>query len=341
MARRFQQRSTPKENLRIVLGSLPWKLLVLIPVLLALAIPTYVYGSRLGSTVFPSLTHFFYNLSASAPPATPTPLPAFPSAVPQVGSLSYVVQDGDSCDAMLSYQMQMRGASHVFSDVMPETVKALNDSLGQDCHKLQPGMTLLLSPQYPLVAIGGQVMKIDAPSPQEVLPTPLIPVPNQTAQVYSPDCSDGCNLTVKMNGQTQVQLVVKTTLSVHVGSWVWTQALMERKKIAGFDAYPYADPQASFNGMKLQACDFQADDVHDDNAQPCSKLQPNTIVEDTGAWLFAVTGPSALDHWKYPVHLPPNTHVLLWLSLDDGTLAFHSGNPIYQYNENKHIYEKV
>ncbi len=40
MARRFRPQSTPGENVRIVARSVPWKLLLLIPVLVALAIPT-------------------------------------------------------------------------------------------------------------------------------------------------------------------------------------------------------------------------------------------------------------------------------------------------------------
>ena len=56
--------------------------------------------------------------------------------------------------------MRMANAGQVFSDVNPNTVKALNSALGQDCHALQPGMVLPLSPQYPLIALGGVVQKL-------------------------------------------------------------------------------------------------------------------------------------------------------------------------------------
>src|SRR5581483_2336935 len=46
MARRFHPRSTPTENIRIVVRFLPWKLLLLLPVLLIVAVPTFFFGTR-------------------------------------------------------------------------------------------------------------------------------------------------------------------------------------------------------------------------------------------------------------------------------------------------------
>ena len=93
--------------------------------------------------------------------------------------------------------------------------------------------------------------------------------------------------------------------------------------------------------MSLRACDFQVDDVHDTNAFSCSQLQPNTIDIDGGSWLFAVTGAGALDHWHYPIHLPPNTRVLLWLTDENGTLIYQRGDPLYRYDDNTHTYQKL
>ncbi len=89
MARRFHPRSRPAENLRIVLATIPWKLLLLIPILVAVAIPTYLFGSRLGTQIFPSITKLFYTASAPVPTAMPTPYPAFPAVLPLAGSLRY------------------------------------------------------------------------------------------------------------------------------------------------------------------------------------------------------------------------------------------------------------
>ncbi|MBV9690293.1 MAG: hypothetical protein JO202_11360, partial [Ktedonobacteraceae bacterium] len=91
----------------------------------------------------------------------------------------------------------------------------------------------------------------------------------------------------------------------------------------------------------LHACDLQVDNVHDDNSLPCSQLTPNTIDDDGGVWLFGVTGSGSLDHWQYPLHLPPNIRVLLWLSNDHGILKFESGNPLYRYNETARVYVKI
>lgn len=339
MARRFLPRSAPAENLRTLMRSLSWKLLLLFPVLLILAFTTFLYGTRVGGTVLPSVTNLFYTLSAPAPPPTPTPLPTFPSVQPQAGSLLYTVQDGDSCDSILVYQMNMANAGEIFSDVKPNTVQALDTAIGHDCHALQPGMVISLSPHYPLVAFGGVVQKISATTPQQVLPTPLINVVRQ--QQSTVDCSHGCLLTLLLAPQVQIHLLVQTALPVRVGSWVWAQAMLARKNVPGFNDYPYADPNASLNGMSLRACDLQIDNTHDDNSFSCDQITPNTIDTDGGSWLIGVTGSGSLDHWRYPLKLSPGTRVLLWLSNDHGNLIFRRGNPVYRYDDASHLYVKV
>lgn len=336
MARRFHPRSTPAENMRLIIGSIPWKLLLLLPVILIVAIPTYLYGARLGNRVVPSITNFFYVAGGPPAPPTPTPLPAFPTVMPQVGSVLYTVQEGDSCDSILTFQMRMADAGQIFSDVKPDTVKALDAVMGQDCHAVQPGMVLPLSPQYPLIAFGGEIIKINASTPQEVLPTPLINVPQQ--QQLGADCSSSCLLTVRLAPQVQVRLYVQTTLPVRVGSWIWTRAMLARKVVKNFDNYPYADPTASLDGMSLHACDVQIDNTYDNNSLSCDQITPNTIDDDGGSWLFGVTGPSALGHWGYQLHLPPGTQVLIWLTGNNGTLKFQKGNPVYRYDDASHVY---
>jgi hypothetical protein len=262
------------------------------------------------------------------------------SKLPQPGSLLYTVQVGESCDEILAVHMGMVDAGQIFSDANPNTVKALSNVVGQNCDNLQPGMVLTLAPHYPLIAFGGLVLKIDATSPQQVLPTPLINVGEQ--QEVGVDCSSGCMLTVRIAANVQVHLLVQTTLTIHVGSWVWAQAMLAHKSVPGFDNYPYVDPTASLNGMSLRVCDFQVDNTHDDNSLSCSQLLPNTITDDGGAWLLGVTGPNALDHWGYSLHLPAGTQVLLWLSVDNsGNLRFHKGNPVYRYDDASHVYIKV
>jgi hypothetical protein len=310
-----------------------------VPFLLALlGLVTFIYGIFISGNVFFSTTRFFYDLSA-APVASPTPQPPLSKLLPQAGTVLYTVQDGDSCDAILAYQMRMNQAGVVFSDIKPETVRALNAVLGQDCHRIQPGAVLTLSPHYPLVALGGTVEKIAALSPHQVIPTPLIHVRNTEPE--GPDCSHGCALTVQIAPHVLVRLEVQTTLTIREGSWVWAQAMMARKRVAGFDTYPYVNNTATLDGMSLRACDFQVDDIHDDNALSCSQLRPNTINADGGSWLFAVTGSGALDHWHYPIHLPPNTRVLLWLTDKNGTLVYRAGDPLYRYNESAHTYQKI
>ncbi len=316
---------------------IPWRLLLLVPLLLVIAFPFFLFGTATGQRLLPALTNFFYNLS-SAPTPTATPYPPFPAKLPIAGPLLYTPQGGDNCDEVLAVQMRMADAGQVFSDANPGTVKALGSAVGQDCHALQPGMVLTLFPQYPLVAIGGIVLKISPISLPQALPTPLINVQQQMGI----DCTGGCNLTVRIATHTQVQLIVQTALQIHSGSWVWAQAMLPRKQVADFSNYPYADPAASLNGMSLRACDFQVAGIHDDNSLSCSQLLPNTIIDDNGAWLYSVTGPGSLDHWRYALHLPRGTRVLLWLSLDNnGNLVYHRGDPAYRYDEGTRVYVRV
>lgn len=337
MARRFHPRSTPAQNLRSIINAIPWRLLLLIPILLVAALPAFLFGTRAGQKVLPAITNFFYNISAPPIPPAPTPLPPLTIMLPQAGSLLYTVQAGDSCDEILALQMHMVDAGQIFSDASPNTVKALDASIDHDCHALQPGMVLALSPQYPLVALGGIVLKVDATSPKQPLPTPLIHIAQQAQAVI--DCSRGCLLTVRIASAVQVRLLVQTALPVHIGSWVWAQAMLAHKTIPGFDAYPYVDPGAPLDGMSLRACDLQVDNTHDDNSLSCSQLLPNTINDDNGAWLLGVTGPGSLDHWRYPLHFPAGTRVLIWLTADNtGNLVFHKGSPVYRYDEAAHIY---
>lgn len=339
MAGRNHPRSTPGENLRIVIRAIPWRLLILIPILLIAAFPAFLFGTKAGQRILPAATSFFYNISGPPPSPTPTPYPPFPAVLPQPGSLLYTVQQGDSCDEILTVQMHMAGAGQIFSDANPDTVKALNNEIGQNCHALQPGMVITLSPQYPLLALGGVVLKVDPTIAPQPLPTPLINIIHRQMNI---DCSSGCFLTVRIAPGVQIHLLVQTTLPVRVGSWVWAQAMLPRKHVAGFDNYPYVDPTAPLNGMSMRACDLQVDNAHDDNSLSCSQLLPNTIVDDGGAWLFGVTGPGSLDHWRYPLHLPAATRVLLWLALDnDGNLVFQKGNPVYRYDEGARVYVRV
>ncbi len=339
MARRYHPRSTVGDNLRVIVQRIPWKLLFLLPMLIVLAVPTYVYGARIGSRLLPSMTSFFYTLGEAAPTPAPTPYPAFSPVLPQSGSILYTVQGGDSCDEILAIQMRMARAGEIFSDVNPNTVQALNQTLGQDCHHIQPGMVLPLLPHYPLMTLGGVVTKIEASTPQQVLPTPLINVPNQSP--LNVDCSGGCSLLVRIATGVQVHLQVQTTLALKVGSWVWAQATMPRKAIAKFDDYPYVDPTASLDGATLRACDFQVDNTHDDNSLSCDQLVPNTIDDDGGSWLLGVTGTNALGHWGYHLGMHPNIRVLIWLSFVNGTLKYKPGNPIYKYDDQAHIYVKA
>jgi hypothetical protein len=339
MARRIHPRNTPRGMLRMA-TRFPWQLLIIVPLLVTVALATFLYTFRMGGKMLPSVTQLFYKLSDTDSSVISTPPPSFLSTLPQVGSILYTVQTGESCDSILENQMSMIAAGEVFSDANPATVQALNSTLGQDCNTLQPGLVLSLFPQYPLVALGGIVLKIESPTSQQLVPTPLIYVPNHEQQ--GPDCSNGCRLLVRVNPHTQVYLTVKTLLSIRVGSWVWAQAMLARKAVSGFDNYPYADPKARLNGMVLPVCDFQVDNIHDDNATLCQDIMPNTIRTDRGAWLLSVIGPSALDHWHYALpHLAVGTRVMIWLSLEKGSLIFQAGNPVYRYDDGSHLYVKV
>jgi hypothetical protein len=340
MARRYRtEDSSSTEDVHLVARSLPWKPVLSIFLVVAVIIPAYLYGARLGGNLLSATTQFAADLLNPRQAPTPLPVATYALALPQTGSLLYTIQEGDNCVSLLAFQMHMYDAGEVFSDVKPETVRALNTSVGQDCHRIQPGMVLQLSPQYPLVALGGQVLKITSATPQQVVPTPLINVPKTDDNAV--DCSSGCLFTVRVSPTVEVKLSVETGLNVHVGDWVWAQAMLMRKAVRGFDTYPYADPNASLNGMTMHVCDFQVNAVHDDNALSCDQLTPNTIDDDGGSWLLGVTGRSALDHWKYKLSVPPGTRVLLWLTDEQGKLAFHAGNPAYRYDEAKHLYVKI
>lgn len=340
MSRRVQPHSTMLDNFKLLGQIIPWRLFLLIPFLLLFAVPAFLFGTGAGHRILPNLTGFFYNLSNSSPGVIPTPMPHFTEALPQPGSIVYTVQDADSCDDILASQMRMSDAGQIFSDTRPDTIAALNRALGQNCSNLQPGEVLALTPQYPLVALGGVILNVNALSPAQPIPTPLIPV--QHEQQTGIDCSNGCRLTVRITNGVKVMLSVETAIPVPVGAWVWTQAMLPRKAINGFGNYPYADPSASLDGMTLSACDLQINDIHDDNSLSCDQLQPNTIDDDGGSWLFGVTGSGALDHWSYHLHLPSGTQVLLWLSANsNGSLSYHSGDPLYHYDETQHLYIRI
>lgn len=337
MSRRFRPHSTLTENVKLVRQILPWRLFLLIPFLLIFAIPAFLLGTGAGRHLLPNLTTYFYNLANSTPTVIPTPMPPFTQRLPQPGAVIYTVQNADSCDAMLASKMHMADAGQIFSDSNPNTVEALNIALGQNCLNLQPGDVVTLMPQYPLVALGGVVLNVNALSTAQPIPTPLIPV-HRERQV-GVDCSNGCSLTVRVAKGVEVKLSVQTAIPVPVGAWVWAQAMYPRKVITGFTNYPYADPAASLNGSSLSVCDLQINDTHDDNSLSCDQLMPNTIDDDHGAWLLGVTGSGALDHWNYHLHLPSGTQVLLWLSPDShGNLSYHAGNPLYRYDATLHLY---
>src|SRR5258708_2467980 len=146
----------------------------MVRVLIILAIPAFYYGTHTGQKLFPSITKYFYAMTGPPPTATPTPLPAFITTLPQPDSLLHTLTGGDKCDDILTVKMYMTDAGQVFSDTNSNTIKALNGSVGQNCGDLQSGMVLQLSPQYPLIAFGGKVLSINPLTPQQVLPTPVI-----------------------------------------------------------------------------------------------------------------------------------------------------------------------
>jgi len=311
------------------------RLLVFVPLVLFIVLMVFLYGMRVGQRIMPAVTNYFYTVTGPSPSPTSMPLTSFPTSLPLVGMIPYTVQAGDSCDEILTIQMRMNDAGQLFSDANPNTVKALDSLIGQNCHAIQPGMNIRLAPQYPLVALGGIVLKVDLAAALLPMATPLIAVPTQSASF---DCSSGCFLTVRIAQDTQIRLFVQTTLPVRIGSRVWTQAMLPRKPIAGFPNYPFVEPNASLNGMTLSACDLQVDTIHDSNTPSCDQFLPNTIDDDGGTWLFGVAGASDLGHWGYPLKLPSNTRVLMWLTNWNGTLSFHRGNPVYRYNEKTQVY---
>lgn len=319
---------------------LTWKVVGLLSAIILIVIPTYLAAQRVGSKLVPKLTSLFYD--ASNPDASrPVVLPAFPSVLPLVGTIPYTVQEGDSCDSILAYQMRFTNASEVFSDQKPETVRTLSANLGQDCHKLKPDMLLTLSPQYPLVAFGGKVLHVGSLKSPQAVPTPLITLPH--VERYAPDCTQGCLLSVKIAPRVQVYLTVYTTADIFPGSWIWSQATLAHKVVANFADYPYADPVASLNGMALQACTFQIDGAppQAQTSLSCDDLTAENIHMDGGAWLFSVMSPSALGHWHYPLNVPSNSRVLIWLSNDKTGLTFHTGDPVYRYDQASRSYVKV
>src|SRR5579885_3206453 len=339
MSRRVRPRSTLAENFKLLKYVLPWRLFLLIPFLLIFAIPAFLLGTGAGHRLLPNLTNFFYNL-ASTPTPIPTPMPPLTQTLPQPGAIVYTVQSSDSCDEILARQMHMSDSGQIFTDANPLTIQALDSSLGQNCLDLQPGEVVTLMPQYPLVALGGIVLKVSALSPAQPIPTPLIPVQRQ--QQVGVDCSNGCLLTVRIASGVEVKFSVETSIPVPVGAWIWAQALYPRKPVAGFANYPYADPSVSLNGASLRVCSLQINDTRDTSSPTCDQLTPNTIDDDGGAWLYGVTGPGGLDHWNYYLNLPPGTQVLLWLSVDsNGNLHYRAGNPVYRYDQAQHLYVRV
>ncbi|WP_376795846.1 hypothetical protein [Thermogemmatispora sp.] len=339
MASRMPSRPRASDTLRSLLRLVPWKLLLLLILFGAIVTPVFGYSFRLGDRIMPAISGFFYALGIPATPV-PTPYPAFARALPQPGSLLYTVQEGDNCDEILTVQMHMADASQIFSDAKPETVRALSAAIGKDCHKLQPGMVIRLSPQYPLMALGGIILKARPVTPPQVLPTPLIPVPTPPDQGI--DCSQGCTMQVRIAPGVEVNVDATTTLPVQNGSWIWAFATYPLAHVAGMSTYPYASPQTSLNGATLHACQIQIDDTYDEHSPSCDAFQPNTIDDDGGAWLLGVVGPSSLDHWKLPLHFPQGTRVLLWLTLDaHGNLTFHKGNAVYRYDEQQQIYVRA
>lgn len=340
MSRQVRPRSTRTENLKLIKQLVPWRLFLLLPFLLAFAVPAFLLGTGAGHHILPNLTNFFYNMANPSAVVDPTPMPAYLQHLPQPGAVLYTVQNADSCDEILASQMHMSDAGQIFADSRPATVLALNTALGQNCANLQPGDQVLLMPQYPLVSLGGLILNVAALSQAQPIPTPLIPVQRQ--QQVGVDCSNGCLLTVRISNTVQVKVSVETSVPVPVGAWIWSQAMYPRKSVAGFDTYPYADPAASLNGATLRACDVQINATHDDNSLNCDQLTPNTIDDDGGAWLFGVTGSGGLDHWSYGIHLPANTQVLVWLAIDrHGNLGYRHGDPLYRYDATLHHYVRV
>lgn len=320
---------------------LTWKVLIVVFAVLIVVVPTYITAERAGSKLIPELTSLFYAVSDPNGSLVPTALPAFPPVLSQVGTVLYTVQEGDSCDSILASQMRFTNAAEVFSDQKPETVQSLSASLGRDCHTLDQGMALALAPQYPLIAFGGEVLRVGSIASPQGVPTPLINLPHP--EHYAPDCTQGCNVLVKIAPKVQVHLTVATKTDLFPGSWIWSQAALARKAVPKFTDYPYVDAATSLNGMTLQACDVQVNGVplQAQTSRSCDDLTAKNIHTDGGAWLFGVTGASALDHWHYPLHAPSTSRVLIWLADSDSGLTFHPGDPAYRYDGTLHSYVKL
>ena len=341
MARRFLPPYILRGQRGLPFRPFTWKVIGILSAILIVVVPTYITAERAGSKIIPELTSLLYTISDPNGSLAPVPLPAFPPALPLAGTIPYTLAEGDSCDSVLAYQMRFTDASEVFSDQKPETVQALNANLGHDCHAIHPGMLFTLSPQYPLVAFGGEVLRVGSLTSAQAMPTPLISLPQ--SEHYAPDCTQGCLLSVKIAPRVQVYLTVSTKSDIFPGSWIWSEAALARKVVPKFNDYPYVDPAASLNGMALQACDFQVNGAppQTQTSLSCDDLTAKNIHMDGGAWLFAVTGPSALGHWHYPLNAPSGSRVLIWLSNDDSGLTFHPGDPAYRYDQASHSYGKL
>src|SRR4051794_28462527 len=120
MARRF----LPSDILRgdgllpkpLPLRPLTWKVIGVLFAVLIVVVPTYITAERAGSKLVPKLTSLFYKASDHNGSVAPASLPAFPLTLPRVGTIPYTVQEGESCDSILAYQMRFANANEVFSD---------------------------------------------------------------------------------------------------------------------------------------------------------------------------------------------------------------------------------
>src|SRR5260221_4566030 len=96
MAGHVQRPSTPGGNQRAIARAIPWRLLLLLPILIILAFPAFLFGTKQGQRLLPTLTSYFYNISGPPPSPTPTPLPPFSTLLPQSGSILYSLLAGRS-----------------------------------------------------------------------------------------------------------------------------------------------------------------------------------------------------------------------------------------------------
>src|SRR5215831_16635436 len=135
---RTHQRHRPARDLRTNETPTPLRILLFVPFVLLIVLPIFLYGMHVGQGIMPTVTNYFYTISDPSSSPIPTPPPSFPTSFPQVGMIRYTVQAGDSCDEMLTIQMRMEDAGQIFSDANPNTVKALDGLIGEDCHALQP-----------------------------------------------------------------------------------------------------------------------------------------------------------------------------------------------------------